>query len=99
VDAQGQMSITGGSDGSIDFGGGPIASSKLHVFVARLDGKGHHLCSRAFQAGTAELMAADTLAVNTSGDPLLTGFSIGSFDIDPGTSLDSDLPTAYLVRF
>jgi hypothetical protein len=83
VDASGNVLVTGYYYGRMDFGGEPfgIAAQIQDVFVAKYSGvDGSHLWSKAF-GGVDEFMSEQGtgVAVDASGNVLVTGYSGGSF--------------------
>ncbi|MBI4705981.1 MAG: SBBP repeat-containing protein [Deltaproteobacteria bacterium] len=80
VDASGNALMTGFFAGSLDFGGGPLASSGGDVFVAKLDKDGKHLWSKRFGA----IALGRSIAVDAAGDAVLTGYFDGTVDFGGG---------------
>jgi hypothetical protein len=70
--------------GSVDLGGGALlnAGPPPDVFVAKFDGNGHHVFSRGF--GDSDHQEGNGLALDTRGNALLTGFSVGQIDFGQG---------------
>ena len=44
-------------------------------------------------------MAADQLAVDSDGHPMMTGGFIGDFDVDESTALSSEQTTGFVLRY
>jgi len=78
VDSAGNAVISGSVNGSIDFGGGPLAGDpqKSQLFLAKLDSSGSHVWSRLFAEG-----AISHLAVDPSGDIFMVGTFSTPFDL------------------
>jgi hypothetical protein len=77
-DGGGDLVLVGFASAAINFGGGPLAAGS---FVAKLDGGGGHVWSKAF-TGNAQ---AETVAADSSG-VFLAGFALGTIGIG-GTQL------------
>ncbi len=84
VDAAGNAVIVGEMEGTVDFGGGPLASAgSSDLVVAKLDGAtGALLWAKHF--GNASLQAAQAVAVDANGGVLLTGYFQGSVNFGGG---------------
>ncbi|WP_437784462.1 outer membrane protein assembly factor BamB family protein [Sorangium sp. So ce1097] len=92
VDASGSV-VLAGSFGdyfteTIDLGGGPlITAGREDIFVAKLDADGEHLWSKRF--GDAALQRAYGVAVDGSGDIVVSGTFQGSVDFGGGPLVSS----------
>jgi hypothetical protein len=83
VDSMGNVIIAGYFGGAVDFGGGPLTSAGgLDLFVAKLDPNGAHLWSKNF--GDADDQAAQSVAVDSMGNVLVTGYFGGTVDFGGG---------------
>src|SRR5207249_2825592 len=86
VDGSGNVVITGWFDGYINFGGPPTVLGSLggrNVFVTKLSGSdGSHIWS--FLVGNGGDQAANAVAVDRSGDVVLTGYFMDSIDFGGG---------------
>lgn len=72
IDPSGNVLVTGAFYGTVDLGGGPLASAGGHdVFVAKYGPTGAHLWSKRFGGPTDDLGYG--VAADTSGNVLLTG--------------------------
>ena len=90
VDASGNVIFAGMYGGTVNFGGSVLASrGDLDVFVAKLDPSGAHLWSRSF--GDANKQSVHDLAVDASGDIVLSGSFSGTIDLGGG-ALAGDHP-------
>lgn len=82
ADADGDILLTGGFEGTLDFGGGALSSKGgQDIFVAKLEGAtGAHLWSRQF--GGTEEDRAYGVAVDPNGDVVVAGVAgAGSADV------------------
>jgi hypothetical protein len=87
LDAAGSAIVTGAFAGSVDFGGGPLASAGLtDLFIAKLDSKGAWLWSR--RAGGPGNDDGNAVAVDGAGNALLIGSFAQTVDFG-GTTLVS----------
>jgi hypothetical protein len=87
VDASDNAYLVGTVLGSIDLGGGPLASAgDGDAFLAKLDSRGNHLFSLRF--GNTGIDHATAVAVDPSGDVLVVGFFSGTVDFS-GLALTS----------
>jgi hypothetical protein len=83
IDAMGNTLIAGSFHGSIDLGGGALASAGgSDIFVAKLDGAGKHVWSKRF--GDAADQTAGAVAVDAMGEVWLTGAVTGTVDFGGG---------------
>lgn len=88
TDANGDVLVTGYYSGSVDFGGGPLISPGADdVYVAKFSGlNGAHLWSKGFP-GTDLAPGSDaggSVAVDASGNVLITGYFRGTVDFGGG---------------
>jgi hypothetical protein len=99
TDAAGNVFIHGGYGSPIDFGGGALAyAGSTDIFVAKLDPAGNHLWSKGF--GDVSSQTAVALAVDPSGNLLVTGYFQGTVDFGGGTLTSSGGSTdVYLAKF
>ncbi len=87
VDYAGNVYLAGYTEGSIDFGGGPLTTAGgRDVFLAKLDRNGGYL--RAALFGDASHQQANALALDSNGNPVIVGMFSSSvtFGVDPLTS-------------
>ena len=99
VDPHDRVVLTGTTSGWVDFGGGEIVGPKEKRFLVILDRDGGHICSTALDPGLTETMAADQLATDSDGRPMLTGAFIGDFDVDESNTLSSEQATGFVLRY
>jgi hypothetical protein len=82
VDAVGHIALAGQLSGTIDFGGanGKLTSPGTNIFVAKLDGTGHHLWSKRLGDGS---QLATAVVSDGTGSVLVTGNMAGTMDVGP----------------
>ena len=99
ADASGNAILTGYFSGTVDFGGGLLSSAgQDDVFVAKFSAAGAHLWSMS-AGGTAEEVVAD-LALDASGNVILTGTFYGSVDFGTGLLMNAGGgPDIFLVKY
>jgi hypothetical protein len=79
ADGSDDLVLTGGFTGTVDFGGVPLVSAGGgDIFVAKLDAAGNHLWSERF--GDADDQSGAAVAVDGSGNVVLTGYARGTTD-------------------
>lgn len=77
------IAVTGRFLGSVDFGGGPLVSAGgTDIFLAMYDASGTHLWSRAL--GAAGNDSGNGVAMDGSGNPVITGYFYYSVDFGGG---------------
>jgi hypothetical protein len=92
VDSLGDVILTGGFKGTIDFGGGPLAATpgagnhQIDIYLAKLDTDGNHVWSKRFGLDEAQIGA--DVAVDGSDNILFTGatgtvIDLGGGDVPP----------------
>ena len=84
VDSNGNVVVTGFFQGTVDFGGGGLTSAgDLDSFVAKFSGAdGSHLWSKRF--GSTDFDRGDEVAVDGSGNVVVTGLFEGTVDFGGG---------------
>jgi hypothetical protein len=89
VDGTGRVAVTGFFNGTLDFGGGPLASTQ-GLFLARLSATGGHLWSKRFEATEGGTLAPGALGVaaDSAGNVFLTGGFSGFLSLG-GTAMRS----------
>lgn len=98
VDPWGGAVLAGELLGAMDFGGGVLTSAgSQDAFLARFNGDGSHLWSKRF--GDGELQTARGVAVDASGNILLTGCLQGSTDFGGGPLTSAGLNDVFVARF
>lgn len=87
IDGAGNVLVTGEFSGGVDLGGGRLESAgSTDVFLAKLDGDGHHLWSQRF--GGTDRDQSSAVTVDRAGDVLVSGEFEGGIDFG-GVHLDS----------
>jgi hypothetical protein len=91
ADAQGNVYITGGLNGTVDFDPGPAAYSltgasysRSNVFVAKYTRSGALCWARTFPGSASNDELGYAIAVDASGNVYTTGSFVGTVDFDPG---------------
>ena len=83
VDGAGNVVLTGGHDGVIDLGGGPLPSyGGTDVYLGKLDASGNHLWSG--DHGDAQAQNATDVAVDHAGNVFAVGIFQSSIDFGCG---------------
>lgn len=89
VDSLGNIVIVGTSGTTVDFGGGPLVSTKASLVVARFDSLGNHLASKRF--GTMYSTYAGGSALEPNGDVIVVGRFQGTIDFGGGPMTSATL--------
>lgn len=98
VDGSGNIIVAGSMQGSVDFGGGPLTSAGGYdIFVAKFDADGNHLWSQRFGDGSQE--EGYSVAVDASGNVVVTGWFGGSVDFGGGMLTGAGLDDAFVAKF
>jgi hypothetical protein len=98
VDGEGDVFLTGSFQNTVDFGGGPLASSGYHdVVLLKLDTDGAHLWSRNF--GGAINDHGHGVAVDGEGHVLVTGEFRGTADFGGGTLVSAGNEDIFVARY
>jgi hypothetical protein len=83
TDLPGNVLVTGGFQGTIDFGGGPLVSAgDDDVFLAKFSPNGNHVWSRRF--GGPEAQHGFCVAADISGNVFVAGSARGEVDFGGG---------------
>jgi hypothetical protein len=97
VHGAGDVVVTGGFQGSADFGGGPLVSAgATDVFVARYDAVGIHLTSS--RAGDSTEQEGRTSAFDAPGNALVAGRLQGTADFGGGVLTSAGGFDAFLAK-
>jgi hypothetical protein len=92
-----QVVVAGYFLGAMDFGDGPLTSAGLgDVFVAKLDANGGPLWSKRF--GDASDQAGQSVAVDSSGGVLLTGYLAGAADFGGGPLASAGAADVFVAK-
>lgn len=95
MDAEGHIVLVGHFHGTVDFGGGPLASAGQNdIFMARFAPDGRLLWSQRF--GGLQMQNPSQVAVGPTGHIALTGVIQGSIDLGGG-SLSADGTAALFI--
>ena len=98
ADANGNVVLSGGFSGSVDFGGGPLTSAGGYdVFAMRLSPSGDHLWSRRY-GGTGDDSAAG-MAVAANGDVVVTGTFNGTTNLGGGSLTSAGSSDVFVARY
>ena len=98
ADTTGNVLLTGVFDGSVDFGGGVFTSvGATDIAIAKLDASGNHLWSKHFGNQGSDVGAS--IAVDTSGDVLLTGFFSNGVDFGGGVLNSAGSLDLFIAKF
>ncbi len=98
TDGSGSVFAGGYFDGSIDFGGGPLANAgAVDVFLARLSGTGSHIWSKRF--GTSGSEENWGLATHSNGNVIVAGYMSGAADFGGGPLPHAGGEDIYMARF
>jgi len=82
VDSGGNVILSGFFINTVDFGGGPLTSTGLDIFVVKLSPSGAHLWSQRFGSTSSE--AGNGVAVDGSSNVVVTGYFAGTVDFGGG---------------
>ncbi|MDC0741470.1 SBBP repeat-containing protein [Polyangium mundeleinium] len=97
LDSVGNVLLTGGFNGSLDFGGGPLTSAGgMDIYVAKLDVNGDHLWSKRF--GNVLYQNGTTTATDSANNVLLTGVFQGAMDLGGGPLTSAGDVDIYLAK-
>ncbi len=88
LDAVGNVTIAGSFQGAVDFGGGTLTSAGWEdIFVAAFGPDGAHVWSKSFGDGGDQ--SAEAVAVDASGNAIVTGYFYGAVDFGGGALASS----------
>ena len=82
VDNNNNILITGYFVGPVDFGGGPLSSSGLNIFVAKYSPSGAYIWAESFGGVSSDV--GNAIDVDNSGNVLTTGYFQGTVDFGGG---------------
>jgi len=96
-DASGNVVVTGGAEGAIDFGGGAAPpEGEQSIFVAKLDPLGNHVWSK--RVGDPLEQIGFAIASNAAADVLVTGRFEGTIDFGSGP-MTAGLREAFVAAY
>jgi hypothetical protein len=97
VDAGGHSIVVGSFEGTVDFGGGPLAAlGGTDAFIAKFDAAGGHVFSK--RLGGALPDDASAVAVDASGNILLAGHFEGAVDFGGGPLTSANGADVFVVK-
>ena len=98
IDGDGNAVLAGYFSGSVDFGGGGLASEgEEDAYLAKFDPAGNYLWSQRF--GDSEGQLAESVAADVNGDVLLAGYFLGSIDFGGGDLVCAGMQDIFLAKF
>jgi hypothetical protein len=99
VDVSGNVIVTGNFKGAVDFGGGALTSAgNEDIFVAKLGpAAGAHLWSKRFGDGSGQ--EARAVAVDASGNAIVTGYFLGAVDFGGSTLTSAGDYDIFVAKF
>lgn len=101
TDAAGNVIVAGRFEGTLDFGGGPLATFGKDVFVAKLAPNGEHLWSRRFgdPDNQPNDQGAFSVAADSGGNVILGGTFEGFVNFGCATLASAGQTDAFFARF
>jgi uncharacterized protein (AIM24 family) len=97
VDASGNVIVAGGYEGAIDFGGGALTSAgSQDICVAKLGSDGAYLWSKRF--GDGDVQAANAVAVDPSGNVIITGILRGTTNFGGGVLTSAGINDVFVAE-
>lgn len=97
-DAKGEITLTGGFTGTIDFGNGPMTGNGGNdVFLARIASDGSPIWSKSF--GDIGEQSARAIATDASGNVLLAGAFLGNLDLGGGALSSMGSEDIFVAKF
>ena len=98
VDASRNLIVAGYFEGTLDFGGGVLTSAGANdIFVAKFGSDGAHLWSKRFGDGSDQ--AASAVAVDASGNVIVTGVFRGTVDFGGGGLTSAGVEDIFVAKF
>jgi uncharacterized membrane protein (UPF0136 family) len=97
LDGSGNVLLTGFFNGTVDFDPGAdtanlTSAGNNDIYLAKFDASGNHVWAKGM--GGADLDYGSSLALDGSGNVLLTGYFTGTVDFDPGVGTANLISTA-----
>lgn len=97
IDGSNGISVTGPNYGTVDLGGGPLASTgSSDAFIAKLDAAGNHSWSRSF--GDPSDQAPRSIA-SVGNETVVTGYFRGTIDFGGGILTSAGHADIFITRF
>ncbi|MDC0678253.1 hypothetical protein [Sorangium atrum] len=98
VDAKGRISVVGEFDGRVDLGGGPLVSdAPWDTLLAQFDEFGNFVWAKKF--GASGFQAARGLAVDSSGNIIISAFTDAPIDFGHGSLPTQGSNDVYIAKF
>jgi hypothetical protein len=101
LDHQGNTVMVGDFTGTIDFGGGPMSTSGLSIFVAKLDVDGNHIWSKHFGNTGPQLVGnyGEDVAFDAADNLIVIGSCSGSIDFGGGVQPGLGVQAMFLAKY
>jgi hypothetical protein len=100
VDAAGNVFLTGGFTGTVDFGGGNLISGGgADIVLARYNSNGVHQWSQRFGSAAALPDLGWSVALDGSGNVFATGYFQGTVDFGGGNLVSAGSTDIYLAKY
>lgn len=96
IDSTGSVYATGDFVEAIDFGGTNFASDGVQMFIAKLDGTGKHVWSKAFGAG--QDARGTSIALDPAGNLIVTGVFTGTVDFGGGPVVSAGMSEGVVLK-
>jgi hypothetical protein len=100
VDFAGNIVLTGPFAGTLNFGGSNLVDtyfSSYDIYVAKLDSSGGHVWSKSF--GTINSDQGRAVAVDNSGNVVITGYFLGTIDFGGGPITTSGGLNTFVAKY
>ena len=100
VDGNSNVIVTGSFRGTVDFGGVPLSTSTFYpdIFVTKFSPAGSHLWSESFGDPDNETERITAVAVNGSGNAVVTGYFSGTMDFGVGPLTSAGSYDIFLLK-
>ena len=98
ADEVGNAVLTGAFDGTLDFGGGPLASAGAQdILLVKLDANGSHLWSKRF--GDSAIQTGVSVVADKANNPVVAGQFYGTVDFGNGTLVSAGSSDIFVAKF
>jgi cysteine-rich repeat protein len=101
ADGSSDIIVTGSFRHTVDFGGGPLSTFGFmysDIFIAKLTPTGGHLWSKSFGYGDNDNQASASVAVDSSGNSVVTGSFTGTTDFGTGPLISDGNDDIFLLK-
>jgi hypothetical protein len=101
VDGSGNIIVTGPFRNNVDFGGGPLYTYGYlysDIFIAKLSSTGTHIWSESFGFGDMASQSSSSVAVDSGGNSVVTGFFQGTVDFGTGPLTSAGADDIFLLK-